>query len=185
MYNIKNMSESKVQHDSATPAHGQQVITAVAFIHRKVDGVDKVFLPKRAATKVFLPGLYEMPGGHTDFGEEIKESLHREIMEELGVHVSLGDCFTAFTYQNNVKRSHSIEVVYFAKFVDPLDKITTHPEDHSGFEWFSRADIIARKNEIIPPKDATSVNHNHGEDPEYEAILKGFDLLGGKGLALG
>jgi len=31
-------------------AKGQQVITACAFIHANFDGVEKVFLPKRAAT---------------------------------------------------------------------------------------------------------------------------------------
>ncbi len=66
---------NKVFHDSETPAKGQQVITACAFIHRKVDGVEKVFLPKRADTKKFLPGKYEIPDGHIDYGEDIQIGL--------------------------------------------------------------------------------------------------------------
>lgn len=54
---------SKIAHDSETPAHGKQAITACAFIHTNVDGIEKVFLPKRADTKKFLPGVYELPGG--------------------------------------------------------------------------------------------------------------------------
>ena len=76
---------NKVSHDSATPAHGQQVITACAFIHRSIDGVEKVFLPKRADTKKFLPGKYEIPGGHIDYGEDIEEGLKREIQESASV----------------------------------------------------------------------------------------------------
>jgi len=53
-------------HDSETPTHSTQVITACAFIHHTFDGVEKVFLPKRAETKKFLPGVYELPGGHIE-----------------------------------------------------------------------------------------------------------------------
>lgn len=34
-----------ISHDSETPAHGQQVITACAFIHRDFGEVTKVFRP--------------------------------------------------------------------------------------------------------------------------------------------
>lgn len=70
---------SKISHDSETPAKGQQVITACAFITRNFDGVIKVFLPRRAATKKFLPNVYEIPGGHIDFGENLTDGLKREV----------------------------------------------------------------------------------------------------------
>ena len=71
----------KTSHDSEIPKDGQQVITATAFIHHNFDGVEKVFLPKRAATKKFLPNINELPGGHIDFGEDIVKGLKREILE--------------------------------------------------------------------------------------------------------
>ncbi|HZP55654.1 MAG TPA: NUDIX hydrolase, partial [Candidatus Saccharimonadales bacterium] len=118
---------TKVSHDSETPARGQQVLTACALIHQKVDGVEKVFLAKRADTKKFMPGIYELLGGHIDFGEKVVDGLKREVKEETGMNISLGDAFFEFTYENWVKGSHSIEVVYFAKFLDPLEKLKLHP----------------------------------------------------------
>lgn len=47
--------------------------------------------------------------------------------------ISLGDPFAAFTCTNEVKGFHSIEVVYFAQFTDPIEQITINPEDHSTF----------------------------------------------------
>jgi len=157
---------NKVSHDSETPAQGQQVITACAFIHRKVDGVEKVFLPKRADTKKFLPGKYELPGGHIDYGEDIEMGLKREIREELGIDVTLGDPFAVFTYTNEVKGSHSIEVDYFAQVIGDTNAITIDPDDHSSSGWFSE-------------EEAVSLNGD-AEDEEVTVIKKGFALLRGE-----
>lgn len=166
----------KVSHDSETPARGQQVITATAFIYHDFGGVIKLFLPKRAATKKFLPDVYELPGGHIDFGEDIVDGLKREINEEIGMTVTVGDPFAAFTYMNEVKGSHSIEVAYFATFNEPIEQITLQPEDHSRFDWFSEAEVRDRRAEIKPP--ANQALHKEGEDDaEYQAMLKGFSLL--------
>ena len=48
-------------------------------------------------TKKFLPGLYELPGGHIEYGENIVEGLKREVLEELGMRISVGDAFTHWT----------------------------------------------------------------------------------------
>lgn len=159
---------NKISHDSETPAQGKQVITACAFIHQQFDGVEKVFLPKRAATKKFLPNINELPGGHIEFGEDIVAGLKREIQEEFEMQTSVGDPFFVFTYNNPIKGSHSIEVVYFAKFVDPIENIVIHPEDHSEYGWYSFEEL-ENKNILIENRDK--------DDPETKAILKGFELL--------
>lgn len=173
---------TKVSHDSETPAHGQQVISACAFIHHKFDGVPKVFLPKRAETKKFLPGLYELPGGHIDLFEDIRDGLKREIKEEFGREISLGDSFSAFTYENQIKGSHTIEVVYFARFRGSIANILFDREDHSGYDWLSEQDVIDRRAEIVPTEHVT---HTHEDDPEYLTILKGFELLRGEPMNFG
>lgn len=153
-----------INHDSETLAHGQQVVTACAFIHQRIDGVEKVFLPKRAETKRFLPGVYELPGGHIDFGEEMEAGLAREIQEEFGMEVRIGDPFAAFTYVNDVKVSHSIEVVYFAQFIDLLDNLRLHPADHSTYGWFAEHEL-----------HHAATERKGLDDP---VVKKGFCLLG-------
>ncbi|HSX06597.1 MAG TPA: NUDIX hydrolase [Candidatus Saccharimonadia bacterium] len=156
----------KTSHDSETPATGQQVITGCAFIHREIDGITKVFLPKRADTKKFLPGKYELPGGHIDYGEAIEVGLKREIKEELGVEIALGDPFAVFTYINEIKGSHSIEVVYFAQIVGDPNAIIIDPDDHSSCGWFAEG-------------EAVSLNQDDA-DEEVAALKKGFALLRGE-----
>lgn len=158
----------KTSHDSEVPAHGQQVFTACAFIHHEFDGMTKLFLPKRAETKKFLPGKYELPGGHIDFGENLLDGLRREILEEFNVQIDVGDPFAAFDYTNKIKGSHSVEVVYFAQLVDPVEKIKLNSEDHSEFIWFDGEDY----DEIIEAMGGEN-------DPEFKNVQKGFGLLRG------
>jgi 8-oxo-dGTP diphosphatase len=157
---------NKLFYDSETPAHGQQVITACAFIHRKIDGTEKVFLPKRADNKKFLPGKYEIPGGHIDYGEDITVGLKREVKEELGVDITLGDPFAVFTYTNEVKGSHSVEVVYFAQVVGDAGAMTIDPDDHSTSGWFTEDEAVRLNGEEV--------------DDEVVVIKKGFALLRGE-----
>jgi 8-oxo-dGTP diphosphatase len=166
--------DSKISHDSEVAAHGQQVITACALIHKNFDGVRKIFLPKRADTKKFLPSVYEIPGGHIDFGEDIVTGLKREIKEEFGADISVGDPFASFTYANEVKGSHSVEVIYFASFISPIEDIKLHPDDHSEYGWFAEDEL-----------EKVMTENKRGDDPEIQALQKAFDLLNGKQLNLG
>ena len=160
---------TKTLHDSETPAQHQQVITACAFIHHKFDGVEKVFLPKRATTKKFLPDVYELPGGHIDYGEDIATGLKREIREEFGATIEVGDPFAAFTYTNDIKESHSIEVVYFARLTSPIDELVLNPEDHSTYGCYLEQELPA------------VYSDQKGEDDiEFAVIRKGFALLRGE-----
>lgn len=158
---------TKVSHDSEKPAYGQQVITATAFIHHNFDGIEKVFLPKRADTKKFLPSVYELPGGHIDFAEDIIEGLKRELKEEISMDINVGNSFYTFTYKNEIKGSHSIEVIYFATFLGAINEVKISSEDHSTYGWFAEEEIPTKV--ICEQKPI--------DDVEIKGILKGFFLL--------
>jgi 8-oxo-dGTP diphosphatase len=156
-----------VSHDSETPTPGQQVFSVCGFIHQNFDGVEKLFLAKRAKTKKFLPDIYELPGGHVNFGEDMVTGLKREVLEELKVSIDVGDPFYVFTYANDIKKSHTIEVIYFAHFTSPLEFIQIDPEDHSEYKWITEREIDAIFTTASKPID----------DDEVLAIKKGFALI--------
>lgn len=156
------------EQDSAKPAQGQQVITCVALIHRSIDGIPHVLVAKRADTKKFLPGKFELPGGHIDFGENLESGLAREIDEEMSLKITIGAPFAAFTYVNEVKGSHSVEIAYFATLNDPDMPIELNPEDHSDIVWISETNI------------ARLIEVNGAEDAELPVVKEGLRLLGGE-----
>lgn len=155
-------------HDSELLAAGQQVLTACAFIYQSFDGIEKVFVPRRAATKKFLPGVFELPGGHIDYGEGLVAGLKREIQEEFEMEVAVGDPFAAFTYLNEIKQSHSVEIIYFAKFTDSIENIVLHADDHSEYRWVSQDELPELYSE-----------QKSADDDEFKAIARGFELLAG------
>ena len=142
----------------------KQEITACAFIHKKFDGVEKVFLAKRAKTKKFLPDVYELLGGHIERGESSIDGLKREIKEELGMKIEIGDSFFTFSYDG--RDSQTTETIYFAQFAEPIENIKLNSEDHSESNWFAENEI----GKIIS-------ENKRGNDPEIQAIRKGFELL--------
>lgn len=157
---------TKLSHDSETSAVGQQVITACAFIYDDSGDEVRLFMPRRAATKKFLPDVFELPGGHIDFGEDIVAGLMREVHEEFGMAIRVGEPFGVFTYMNEVKGAQAIEVIYFAQFVDTIKNIRLNPQDHSEYRWLTEAGI----DQITSP-------NKPADDQEVVAIRKGFKLL--------
>lgn len=156
-------------HDSETKAEGSQVFTACAFIHREIEGIHQVFLARRAETKRFLPGVYELPGGHIDFGESMEDGLKREIREEFGVSIRVGDPVGVFTYLNEIKGSHSIEVVYFAQLDGDSAEPVLNPADHSASGWYAESEL-----------GQVAVGGKNLDDPEFVVIRQGFRLLRGE-----
>lgn len=51
-------------------------------------------LAARRSRPAVLAGRWEFPGGKADDGETPEQALHRELQEELGVRVELGDELT-------------------------------------------------------------------------------------------
>ena len=56
------------------------------------DGTGRVPIAERPPGK-FMAGWWEFPGGKLEFGESPEEGLAREVREELGIEVEVGDPF--------------------------------------------------------------------------------------------
>lgn len=153
-----------MSQDSAIAAYGQQVITACAVVNKVINGKPSILVAKRATTKKFLPGKYELPGGHIDYGENPEDGLKRELLEELGLDVTIGSLFAAFTYINEIKGSHSIELLYFAQAKEGSEP-TVNPEDHSGLLWVNEDNINLVEQE------------NGSDDQELPYLKKSLRIL--------
>ena len=56
-----------------------------------VDDEGRVFLGLRGPAAKNERGLWEFPGGSVEFGERLGDALRREMAEEYGVKIAVGD----------------------------------------------------------------------------------------------
>jgi len=148
---------------------GRQAITSCALIYHVFGDVTRVLVAKRSETKRFLPGFYELPGGHVEFGEDIAVGLRREIREELGVRINVGDPVAAFTYMNTATKTHAVEVIFLATLAEPPERIHVDPRNHSSVRFVDERESLS-----VQPMTAN----------ERNGMMKGLSLLRSEGLQL-
>jgi 8-oxo-dGTP diphosphatase len=140
-----------------------QKITVCGIAYKIESNERKIFLAKRANTKKFLPGKFELIGGHVELEDKtLEEALKREVMEELGAEIIVEKIAGEFLYFNETQNSQSIEVIYWIQFLDE-SQIKINPEDHSEFIWVNELEMDS----LIEDKC----------DLEYLAIKKIFSDL--------
>lgn len=92
-----------------------------------------------------------LPGGHLEWGEDIKKCLQREIVEELGVNPKIG----RLLYVNDfidTENTHSVEfffeILNSSDFKNIENKVRTHAHEIYELCWVGPEDSIS-----ILPKD--------------------------------
>lgn len=140
------------------------IITACAIIYIKTKNEYKVLLTKRSLNSSFLPGYYEIPGGHIETGEEVSNGLQREIREELNMNIKIGEFFDSFTYQN--KGKEVIEYIYLATPMSPLNDIKIQEDEVDSYLWVRKDDI-----------DNIVADNKNPDDPEIKILKKAFTYL--------
>jgi 8-oxo-dGTP diphosphatase len=114
-----------VQYASSRP-------TASAFV---LDEDGRILLARRA----FEPdaGKWDVPGGFLEEGEDPVEGLRRELREEAGVEIEVGDFAGVFvdTYDDLPNESYVLNLVWEARITEGEP---TPDDDVSELRWFPR-----------------------------------------------
>ncbi|MFO7807217.1 MAG: nucleotide exchange factor GrpE [Candidatus Moraniibacteriota bacterium] len=95
----------------------------------------EVLLLKRSKDQV-NPGKYDLPGGRLEEGETIEEALKREVAEETGLEVEMGDILkaTEFPKENKHFKEEKRGLRFIAYYKSGEVKLS---EEHEDFEWVS------------------------------------------------
>ena len=88
----------------------------------------KIFISRRKLGKS-LGGYWEFPGGKVEEGEVYEEKLIRELEEELGMKVEVGDHF--ITNEHKYQNFRIELIAYQCKFLSATFKMA----DHDAYEW--------------------------------------------------
>ena len=95
----------------------------------------KVLACRRAADR-HLGGLWEFPGGKVEEGEDPREALARELSEELGIVVKVGDRFDAV-----VEWTDGVVRIRLSGYLCEIEEGKAEPLEHEEIRWCGRAEL--------------------------------------------
>jgi 8-oxo-dGTP diphosphatase len=104
----------------------------------------KLLITQRHA-RAHLGGLWEFPGGKREPGETFEQCLVRELREELGVEVVVGELF------DTVEHAYPERTVSLKFFLCSLLQGEPKPVDCAAVKWVSHAELAAHD---FPAADA-------------------------------
>ncbi|MCA2182153.1 NUDIX hydrolase [Nonomuraea glycinis] len=107
-----------------------RIVTAVLR-----DG-DRVLLCHRSARRRWYPDVWDLPGGHVEEREDPKESLVRELREELGITAP----------EPSGPPMQEIRTATFAMQIWLIDRwtgtpVNAAPDEHDAVAWFKTPDL--------------------------------------------
>jgi len=113
----------------------QQGKAWINFPSRMLSVTDKRVLIAQRPEGKQLAGLWEFPGGKADEGESPREALAREIREELGAEISVGNFLVKVEFENK-DELYSV-LAYNAVF----DTTPAALGEHDEIRWLPFKDI--------------------------------------------
>jgi 8-oxo-dGTP diphosphatase len=103
---------------------------------------DKYLLLKRSSIRDFEAGQWDCVTGRLEQGEGFEEAVHREVMEEIGIEVSVDFLLgTSHFYRGEaIPENELVGVVYACSTTTP-DAIR-HSDEHSEYRWITATEAV-------------------------------------------
>ena len=95
----------------------------------------ELFLARRGPLAKNERGLWEFPGGSVEYGERLEDALKREIREEYGLEIEVGELLDVVDHILPDERQHWVSPTYICKPVSGDPKIL-EPGKCTEIGWF-------------------------------------------------
>jgi 8-oxo-dGTP diphosphatase len=120
-----------VAHEPSSCDKGRMSATVLVAAGVVIEG-GRVLLSQRKAT-AHLGGAWELPGGKVHAGEDPREALRRELREELGIEVAVGEILDVTFHQYDDSPSAMLLLFFLATRLPTSP--SPQPLDVAAFEW--------------------------------------------------
>src|SRR5512138_3819661 len=100
-----------------------------------VDAQGRLFFARRGPRAKNERGLWEFPGGSVEFGETLADALKREMAEEYGIEIEVGDLLDVVDHILPAEGQHWISPTFICRITKGEPEIL-EPEKCSELGWF-------------------------------------------------
>ncbi|MFW0792557.1 (deoxy)nucleoside triphosphate pyrophosphohydrolase [Gordonia sp. CPCC 205515] len=115
-----------------------------------LDPIRRRLLLAQRSYPAAVAGLWELPGGKVEAGETPAQALRRELQEELGIDVVVGEALA----EQVALRDDLTLIALRAQIVDGIP----HPAEHQAIRWLDAAALAAAAHDgLLVPADAVWV----------------------------
>ncbi|MRR32235.1 NUDIX domain-containing protein [bacterium] len=112
-----------------------------------VDAQGRLFLAKRGEKAKNERGSWEFPGGSVEFGETLSEALKREMFEEYGIKIEVGDLLDVVDHILPAEGQHWVSPSYICRILSGEPRIF-EPDKCAEIGWFSPDSVPSPLSEI-------------------------------------
>ena len=99
-------------------------------------GGAELLILKRSLNEDYLPGVWDVPGGTLEWGEDPFEGVARETKEEVGLLISNARLLDYYSNVDSGKQKHFVTLIFVTEYED--DQLPTLSEDHSEYAWITK-----------------------------------------------
>ncbi|HJX35691.1 MAG TPA: NUDIX domain-containing protein [Dehalococcoidales bacterium] len=116
-----------------------------------VDNRGRLFLARRGIKAKNERGLWEFPGGSVEFGETMAAALRREMREEFGIEITVGELLDVVDHILKEEGQHWVSPTFLCTITSGEPSIM-EPEKCAEIGWF-------RPDEV--PKELTQISREN------------------------
>lgn len=110
----------------------EKVVLVVAGVFQR----GHEFLLFQRLDKGIAPGKWEFPGGKLEENESEKIALQRELLEELSIHVEVGE-FIAESFWQSGDRTIHLKAYYVIGETSKIQLV-----DHQNLQWVAQSELL-------------------------------------------
>ncbi len=101
-----------------------------------VDDQGRLFLARRGPQAKNERGLWEFPGGAVEFGERLADALQREMREEYGVKIAIGELLDVADHILSAESQHWVSPTFICRITSGVPTIR-EPGKCTEIGWFA------------------------------------------------
>lgn len=110
----------------------------------------RLLIVKRATNDRYMPGVWEIPGGKLDDGEDMETALLREVKEEVGLSIEINREISVREFRRS--DGPDIEMhIFLCNALSDIDKVKLS-EEHSLYKWIEIEKCKSELTEFFHPE---------------------------------